>query len=139
MPLVPLVPPTEDVEIEGDIYTIKTMLTSYERDQTDAMQAWKIQMPFGKVEKNIRPEEMVDIVMDKAVANLRALRIWLVRWSHPEPLIAENIRRIPPSHQQAILERVEELGKAQDLSADSPLLVYSNGSYETNLSMESET
>lgn len=133
MPLVPLRPPTEEIVIDGDSYTIKTMLTAFERDQTRPEQSYKIQMPYGKLENrdNIRPDDMVDVVLDTAVANLRKLKVWLVDWSHPEKLNAQSLRRLPPRHAQMLLDRIEELEEEQDgPGPDSPLVISANGSSE---------
>ncbi len=130
MPLIPLNPPTEDIEIGGDIYTLKTMVSAFERDQYNP--GPRLQMPFGKVKDglNMQDDDVVDLALaDTAVVNIRKLKIWLVGWSLPEGLTSANLRRLPPSHAAYILKRIGELEKAQDGPApNSPLPVSSNGS-----------
>ncbi len=113
MPLMRDVP-TVDVTVDGDTYTLKTALTFFEREQTDKSNVMKIQLPFGKVERReVRDNDLVDMVMDTAGLALIRLKTWLVRWSHSDKLISANIRCIPPHHADALFEKIQELEESQ--------------------------
>lgn len=124
MPLMPKNSPTVELEIDGDTYTLKTYLTFAEREETSEMQAFKLRMPYNKVERGkIDQAQMVDVVPDFLALKLRKLQIWIVKWSHNEPLVSANLRRLPPAHADAILAKIAEL-EAQGqrgIQEDSPL------------------
>lgn len=132
MPLVPRTVGTETLTMpDGDQYTIKTLLSWFEREQSAPINGFKLQMPYGKTKKELQDDEMVDVVPNTAQAQLRKLALYLVGWSHPEPCSSEYMRRIPKDHFDRIIERIEQLEEIQDgPAATSEVGKSSNGSSE---------
>lgn len=138
MPLIPRTVPTETLEIDGDVYTLKTMLNGFERDQSNPLSGWKVQATADQLQgRDLDPEKMLDVVPDIALSNLRRIRLWLVKWSHPEPCNSEHMRRLPPSHWDALLKRIDELEQLQNgPTAESEVGKLSNESSEQILFIE---
>lgn len=132
MPLLPRTVAAERITMpDGDWYEIKTLLSGFEREQGAPINGFKMQMPYGKTKENLADDEMVDVVPNTANAELRKISLYLVRWSHPDECKSEQMRRIPKSHWDKLLERIEELEKIQDGPApESEAGKHSNGSSE---------
>jgi len=136
---MPLIPrdggPTVDIEVDGDIYTLKTMLSFYEREQISS-RAMKMQIPYGRVkETDIKEDDVVDVVLDTAELKHKKISLWLRRWSHDEPCNSNSIRRLPLHHAEAILKKIQELEKVLDgVKENSPLEKSSNGLSEQSSS-----
>ncbi len=129
MPLVPRTVPTERLTMpDGDWYEVKTMLSWFEREQSAPINGFKLQMPYGKTKENLHDDEMVDVVPNTANAQLRKLALYLTGWSHPDECKSEQMRRIPKTHFDKIIERIEQLEEVQDgPSAASDVGKSSNG------------
>lgn len=136
MPLVARIVPAERLTMpDGDWYEIKTMLSWFEREQSAPINGFKLQMPYGKTKKDLQDDEMVDVVPNTASASLRKLALYLAGWSHPEPCNSEYMRRIPKTHFDLIMERIEQLETLQDgPTVTSEVGKSSNGSSGPTLS-----
>jgi len=121
MPLLPDIVPTRDIVIDGDTYTIKTMISGFERDQI-RQAGFKMQIPRDKLEST-NPDDMLDGKMNTAEMNLLKKKIFLKSWSHSVPMSASNMRRMPAHHDDLVLEEIDDILDAigQPVDEDSPL------------------
>lgn len=115
MPLLDL-DQTVTVEMEdGDAYHLKTELDYISRklSGTGGISTAEAVRVMGETGMSVldyfksMPAEEYNARKD-----LTTIRIWLAGWSHPEPLTAENIKRIPPAHIKILLERIQALTEA---------------------------
>lgn len=124
----------------GDWYTIKTQLGWWDREKASAAQGVTLNLPYGRATAGqIDPEELVPVTLERqAHVAFQKLSVWLVEWSHKEPISANTIKRIPQSHAREILRAIGRFERQQEgPGEDSPLPASSNGSSGTSSSTPS--
>lgn len=110
MPLVNIALTTR-VDIEEDWYELKNELGFHDEtimlvdavDPDDLKTFQLVDEANGIVKSKLTPGQMV------ARRNFIKIQAYLVNWSHSDPLIPENIKRIPAADAKILREKIEEL------------------------------
>lgn len=132
---MPLIPKdnggTVEVVVDGDSYQLKRELGWFDRRRASEMKGISIHLQWGQVQDGvvrIGKSDLVPVTMDAMEdVQLAKLQLWLVSWSHKEPLQESTIKRLPEHHAEALLAKIDELEGRQDgPSEDSPLVIDSN-------------
>lgn len=106
---------------DGDWYELKTQVSWY--DDTEArlsgftmQDAVDARSSDNSTSDGDQPKALVDRSLGMAAASsqLAKLMIYIVSWSHPEPITDENVSRIPVTHGKILKEEIEALEAAQE-------------------------
>lgn len=129
-----------DEVIDGDVYVLKRWLGWWDMARASETKGITIHVRGRDINSGrigqFDPDELVPVTMDASEdAMLRKLRIWLLRWSHAEPITESNLKLIPPRHFARLVRRIRQLESDQEqaiteTTTDSPLADSSNDSSE---------
>ncbi len=101
---------TERIEVGSDWYEIRCFLGWYDWQRVDEARK-SIVLPL--LQGRLVRDGQVEVRIREVDFNLMRLRVRIRRWSHNEGITDENLRRLPPDHARALLNRINELEQAE--------------------------
>lgn len=120
--------PTEDVTIEGEVYTIRTRLGWLElrRIEDSGIRLFVDGSEISKA-ANLDALENIEMRLDRARQDLMRLESRLVNWRR------KQIEAIPPAHVDVLLARIDELEREQQAEIEALNPKSTNGATEKKL------
>lgn len=111
---------TVEVVVDGDVYTLVTQISGYERDKINEA-SLLLTIPRGEAVKDDPDSQMIGRPKGSD-RNMLLKQYFIISWSHGNLVTKALLKTMPAHHDDAVLDAIEELMERQNgASEDSPL------------------